>query len=96
MSDIAPDVASEPASGMDAGAADIGAAPAAPPLKKPAAPPVKGAKGPAAGKAKTQDDTTGGPLMTVLVRNEFYRDGFRNMMWLAVIEAVVIAGLLVT
>ncbi len=55
---------------------------------------VKGAKDAKAAKAP-QDDTTGGPLMTVLVRNEFYRDGFRNMMWLAVIEAVAIAGLLV-
>ncbi len=74
--------------------------PVAPPVKKPgraAGKDAKGAKDAKAAKAAPQEeDTTGGPLMTVLVRNEFYRDGFRNMMWLAVIEAVVIAGLLVT
>ena len=39
-------------------------------------------------------EVIGGPLMTVVVRNEFYRDGFRNMMRLAIAEAIIIALLL--
>lgn len=44
----------------------------------------------------TDTDTTqvptaaGGPLMAVVVRNEFYRDGFRTMLRIALAEAVVI------
>jgi intracellular multiplication protein IcmL len=37
-----------------------------------------------------------GPLMTVVLRNEFYRDGFRNMMRVAILEALIIVGLIVT
>jgi len=37
-----------------------------------------------------------GPLLTVVTRNEFYRDGFRNMIRIAVLEGVVIIGLIVT
>src|SRR3954470_20161906 len=36
-----------------------------------------------------------GPLMTVLVRNEFYRDGFRNMMFIAVVQTAIIIALLI-
>lgn len=35
-----------------------------------------------------------GPLMNVVVRNEFYRDGFRTLMKIAVAQAVVIICLL--
>lgn len=94
MSDIAPDISSQPMS--EAHAENIDSADTTASLKKNDSPvsgkAAKGAKNP----AKPKDDAVNGPLMTVLVRNEFYRDGFRNMMWLAVIEAVVIAGLLVT
>jgi intracellular multiplication protein IcmL len=40
--------------------------------------------------------TAAGPLMTVVVRNEFYRDGFRNMLWIAIAEAVIVVVLVVT
>ena len=36
----------------------------------------------------------GGSLMTVVVRNEFYRDGFRNMLRIAIAESVIIVVLL--
>jgi intracellular multiplication protein IcmL len=32
----------------------------------------------------------GGPLMTIVVRNEFYRDGFRSLLRIAFAEAVII------
>ena len=48
------------------------------------------------GAAKSADDQAAGPLMTVVVRNEFYRDGFRNMMGIALVEAVVIVMMLIT
>lgn len=35
-----------------------------------------------------------GPLMTVLVRNEFYRDGFRNLLRIAIAEAVIIVAII--
>lgn len=35
-----------------------------------------------------------GPLVTVVTRNEFYRDGFRNLIIIAMLEAVVIIGLI--
>lgn len=35
-----------------------------------------------------------GPLVTVVTRNEFYRDGFRKMINLAIFEAVIIVGLI--
>lgn len=35
-----------------------------------------------------------GPLMTVLVRNEFYRDGFRNVLKVAIVEAIIIVAIL--
>lgn len=44
---------------------------------------------------ETQPSATG-PLMTVVVRNEFYRDGFRNMMRIAIAEAIIIVVLVLT
>lgn len=38
---------------------------------------------------------TGGALFTVVTRNEFYRDGFRNMIKLAILEGIIIIGLIV-
>jgi intracellular multiplication protein IcmL len=35
-----------------------------------------------------------GPLVTVITRNEFYRDGFRNMIRIAILEAFIILGLI--
>ena len=54
-----------------------------------------------AAKTKTAQQTdangvVGGPLMTVVVRNEFYRDGFRNLLRIAIVEAVIIVALLLT
>ncbi|MCK6417670.1 MAG: DotI/IcmL family type IV secretion protein, partial [Alphaproteobacteria bacterium] len=39
------------------------------------------------------DDTSG--LGRVVIRNEFYRDGYRNMLRLVVIQGAVILGLLI-
>lgn len=58
--------------------------------------PAKGAA-PAAGATPAGNDlAAGGPLMSVIVRNEYYRDGFRNLMRIAVVEAVIIVALLLT
>ncbi len=38
----------------------------------------------------------GDALATVVVRNRFYRDGFRNMMRIAIVEAVIIIALVLT
>jgi intracellular multiplication protein IcmL len=58
----------------------------------------RGAKGaPAAAVAAPGgEQTTGGPLLNVLVRNEFYRDGFRNLIIIAIAEVFIIVGLLIT
>lgn len=37
-----------------------------------------------------------GPLMTVVVRNEFYRDGFRSVLKIAIAEAIIIVALILT
>jgi intracellular multiplication protein IcmL len=65
-----------------------GAKAMAPPSKNPPAgksPPVNPAVAPAIG-----------PLMTVVVRNEFYRDGFRNMLRIAIAESIIIVALILT
>lgn len=36
-----------------------------------------------------------GALVTVMTRNEFYRDGFRNLIYIALLEGVIIVGLLI-
>lgn len=38
----------------------------------------------------------GGPLVTIVTRNEFYRDGFRNLIKIAFLQGLVIIGLIVT
>lgn len=35
-----------------------------------------------------------GPLVTVVTRNEFYRDGFRNLIRIVILQCVVIIGLI--
>ncbi len=52
------------------------------------------AEGPAGEVAP--DKMPPGPLVTVVTRNEFYRDGFRNMIRIAILEAFVIIGLILT
>ena len=37
-----------------------------------------------------------GPLVTIVTRNEFYRDGFRNLIKIAILEGLVIVGLILT
>lgn len=37
-----------------------------------------------------------GPLVTIVTRNEFYRDGFRNLIKIAILQGVVIIGLILT
>jgi intracellular multiplication protein IcmL len=44
------------------------------------------------GKKAANEDMSG--LGTVVVRNEFYRDGYRNLLRLAVLQSAVIVGLL--
>ena len=60
------------------------------PGKKGAAKPV--AMAPVSGAAKM--DVPQGPLVTVVTRNEYYRDGFRNLLKVALAEAVIIVGLI--
>jgi len=47
------------------------------------------------GKAPPQQMPSG-PLVSVVTRNEFYRDGFRKMINLAIFEAIIIVGLILT
>lgn len=56
-----------------------------------AKPSTKGAKTP---PAKSDTPAVPGPLTSVVIRNEFYRDGFRNMMHIALAEAAIIVGLI--
>lgn len=37
-----------------------------------------------------------GPLVSIVTRNEFYRDGFRNLIIIAILEALIIVGLIMT
>jgi intracellular multiplication protein IcmL len=50
----------------------------------------------ASGETAAAAAFAGGPLMTVVVRNEFYRDGFRNMLRIAIAESIIIVALIVT
>jgi intracellular multiplication protein IcmL len=44
--------------------------------------------------AKKSNDQDVGPLGAVVIRNEFYRDGYRSILKLAVLQAVIIIGLI--
>lgn len=62
---------------------------------RPAAAPVQGKTlRPAAANtdAETTPDTTG--LGNIVIRNEFYRDGYRTLLKIALAEAIVIIGLI--
>lgn len=37
-----------------------------------------------------------GPLVAVVTRNEFYRDGFRNMIRIVILQTVIIVGLILS
>jgi intracellular multiplication protein IcmL len=62
---------------------------------KPAAPARSKARPSKEGPKPSETGGAQGPLMTVVVRNEFYRDGFRNMLRIAVAEAFIIVGLII-
>lgn len=92
-----PAAAASPLAGLSKvlGGKPAAAAPAAAPAKAAAKP--KGGKGTGVdqdGKAQQQMPT--GPLVSVVTRNEFYRDGFRKMINLAIFEAIIIVGLILT
>ena len=57
----------------------------------------KGGKGTGVEEGKGQQQLMpSGPLVSVVTRNEFYRDGFRKMINLAIFEAIIIVGLILT
>ena len=58
--------------------------------------PRTAASAPANAAGGTAAAFAGGPLMTVVVRNEFYRDGFRNMLRIAIAESIIIVALIIT
>ncbi len=82
----------------DLAADDLGLMPGQEPVAKPAPQKAAPAKAAPQKQAKPTANTgtadIGGPLLSVVTRNEFYRDGFRNMMRLAVIEGIVIIALI--
>ncbi|HEY8964359.1 MAG TPA: type IVB secretion system apparatus protein IcmL/DotI [Alphaproteobacteria bacterium] len=49
---------------------------------------------PVSGAKPNAPDYAGGGLGRVIIRNEFYRDGYRTMLRVALIEGIVILGLL--
>lgn len=74
------------------------AKPAAPALAKQAQKPAAPAKPgmPLPGGKTARPPPVPGPLVTIVTRNEFYRDGFRNLIKIAVLQGVVIIGLILT
>ena len=59
------------------------------PSKKPASKPA-----PAPAAETPKQNVPAGPLVTVVTRNEYYRDGFRNLLKIALVEAVIIVGMI--
>ena len=45
-------------------------------------------------EAVDETQVPAGPLVTVITRNQFYRDGFRNLIKIAVLQSVIIVGLI--
>ncbi len=71
----------------------------APQSTAPTATPVVVSKAPASKTSANAPDPAqppAGPLVAVVTRNQFYRDGFRNLMKIALIEGIVIVGLILT
>lgn len=66
-------------------------APAPMPVPAPAPPQQKNAAGTGAPAAKMPP----GALVTIMTRNDFYRDGFRRLLWIAFLEAGIIVAILV-
>lgn len=72
----------------------------APPAPAPAVPSVGVSKGKSAAPAdgSSQKDAAAlmpsGPLVSIVTRNEFYRDGFRSLLRIAIVQGLVIVGLL--
>ena len=89
-----PAAAASPLAGL---AKVLGSKPVAAAAAKPAAKPQggKGAGVSQDGKAPPVQMPSG-PLVSVVTRNEFYRDGFRKMINLAIFEAIIIVGLILT
>lgn len=76
-------------------------APAAAPAAETDAPAVPktaaGQKGSGTGAAPAKPTPLpGGPLVSVVTRNEFYRDGFRNLIKIVILEGIIIIGLILT
>lgn len=75
-------------------------APAAAPVAAPA--PAANTSAPAArpvhvaGRPAQPAPMPSGPLVSIVTRNEFYRDGFRHLIIIAILEAVIIVGLIMT
>lgn len=88
--------ASSPLSGLSKvlGSKPAAAPPAAEAAPAKAAAKPKGGKGAGVQEDKKPMQMPGGPLVTVVTRNEFYRDGFRKMINLAIFEAIIIVGLI--
>jgi intracellular multiplication protein IcmL len=77
----------KPAAGAAPSAAkSVGGAPASAVAQKEAVPAV----------ARPAAQMPGGALVTIVTRNEFYRDGFRRLLMLAIAQAIVIACVLVS
>lgn len=73
-----------------AGGGDVPEEPAAPITS-----PGKKGSGAAAAPGKPAP-MPGGPLVSVVTRNEFYRDGFRNLIKIVILEGIIIVGLIIT
>lgn len=54
------------------------------------------AKPAAAEPAADSQAMPAGPLVAVVTRNEFYRDGFRNMIRIVILQTVIIVGLILS
>lgn len=66
----------------------------APSTKKRPAPPAGKRPPPPANEAPAKDEKQNiGPLGAVVLRNEFYRDGYRSLLKLSLLQAIIIVGL---
>lgn len=69
--------------------------------KKPKTPAAEAAPAPASAPAaapapEKAAPLMAGPLVSVMTRNEFYRDGFRSLIRIAILESIIIVGLILT
>lgn len=89
MEQVAPAPQKKPSMLEKAKASVAAAAKPAPPRKTASAKPSATPAAPAQKK-----DVPLGPLVSVVTRNEYYRDGFRNLLKVALAEAAIIVGLI--